>query len=116
MSKRIRTTIDDNVYRKNPDGTYSAIGVSVDKDYLTDGIWYVRHHDHSWSMSNGSYLQGIFEIPRKEPIDMSAICDMTDLVDEIMSSEEFRNIPDRISTYEYVCKIIAIAQAKISQK
>ena len=37
---------------------------------------------------------------------MSAICDMKDLVDEIMASEEFRNIPDRISTYEYVCKIL----------
>ena len=116
MSKRIRTTIDDNVYRKNPDGTYSAVGISVDKDYLTDGIWYVRHHNSSWSMSNGAYLQGIFEIPRKEPIDMSAICDMKDLVDEIMTSEEFRNIPDRISIYEYLFNIIAIAQAKISQK
>ena len=116
MSKSIRTTIDDNVYKKNPDGTYSAVGVSVNKDYLTDGIWYVKHHTPSWSMSNGSYLQGIFEIPRKEPIDMSAICDMKDLADEITSSEEFKNIPDRISMYEFVCKILAIAQAKISQK
>lgn len=116
MSKRIRTTIDDNVYRKNPDGTYSAIGVSVNKDYLTDGIWYVKHHTHSWSMSNGSYLQGVFEIPRKEPIDMSAICDMKDLADKIISSEEYKNIPNTITTYEFICKIIAIAQAKVSQK
>ena len=116
MGKSIRMTINDNVYRKNPDGTYSAIGVSVNKDYLTDGIWYVKHHTHSWSMSSGSYLQGIFEIPRKEPIDMSAICDMKDLADEITSSEEFKNIPDRICMYEFVCKILAIAQAKISQK
>ena len=116
MNKKVRTTIDDNIYKKNPDGTYSAVGIDVDREYLTDGIWYVRHHDHSWRMSNGSYLQGVFEIPRKEPIDMSAICDMEDLADEIVESEEFRNIPDRISTYEYVCKIIAIAQAKIAQK
>ena len=88
MSKRIRTTIDDNVYRKNPDGTYSAIGVSVNKDYLTDGIWYVKHHTHSWSMSNGSYLQGVFEIPRKEPIDMSAICDMKDLAEILRKRRE----------------------------
>ena len=108
---------DNNVYRKMDNGRYVPVGIYCgDGRWLPDGIWYVRHHTHSWSMSNGSYLQGIFEIPRKEPIDMSAICDMKDLVDEIMSSEEFRNIPDRISTYEYVCKIIAIAQAKISQK
>ena len=116
MSKSIRTTIDDNFYRKNSDGTYSAAGVSVDRDFLTDGIWYVKHHTNSWSMSNGSYLQGIFEIPRKEPIDMSAICDMKDLADKIISSEEFKNIPDTISTYDFICKIIAIAQAKIAQK
>ena len=116
MSKSIRTTIDDNFYRKNSDGTYSAAGVSVDRDFLTDGIWYVKHHTNSWSMSNGSYLQGIFEIPRMEPIDMSAICDMKDLADKIISSEEFKNIPDTISTYDFICKIIAIAQAKIAQK
>lgn len=112
MAKKVQTKIDDNVYRKKEDGTYEAIGLFCNHDYLSDGIWYIHHHETGGrGFTNGKYLEGIFEIPRKEKLNLSQICDLSDLTDRVMDSQEYRNIQDqRMSMYEFMCKIIAIAQ------
>ena len=86
MRKRMK---DFNVYRKKDNGRYEPFGVQYDKDYLPDGIWYVRHHDYSRGLTSVGYLQGLFKVGEKNEIDITEICGMEDLVDYITHSDEW---------------------------
>ena len=36
----------DNVYYKDSDGNFKPFGINLGKNYIPDGIWYVRHTEH----------------------------------------------------------------------
>ncbi len=81
---------DNNVYKKNKDGTYTPIGLT--HNYLPDGIWYVRHHSGCTSISNISYLEGLYKLASPNDfIDIKQICSLQEYSDFIMDSQEFKD-------------------------
>lgn len=109
--KSITHSKDDNVYKKNPDGTYSPIGLIYDRYYLTDGIWMCQHHEHSTGLTNGSYLEGLFkiaDIKRTWP----EISNLKYITDRVLDDKEFtdwffskRNTG--VSMHDIVAKTVA---------
>ena len=79
---------DDNVYFKKGNGRYEPIGVRVNRDYLPDGIYYIRHHEYGRSTTSVPYLAGVFRIGDATKIDIPTICGLEDMVDKITNTEE----------------------------
>lgn len=80
---------NDNIYMKGDNGRYIPFGVCYQPNYLPDGIWYVRHHDHGWASTAVSYMQGLFKVGDAKELDITELCGMEDLCDYIMSSKEY---------------------------
>lgn len=83
---------DENVYRKMDNGRYAAYGVCCEPSNLPDGIWYVRHKDHSHAITSVPYMQGLFKMGNAKQVDVTEICGMEDLCDYIMDSKEWREM------------------------
>ena len=81
----------ENVYKIDNNGNYVPIG--LDCDYLPDGIWYVRHHDHVHSISNIKYLEGLFKLSDTTDFpDIKQICSLQEYADFILDSKEFKDL------------------------
>lgn len=102
---------DDNVYFKRGK-RYVPFGLRYDQNYLPDGIWYVRHFDHSYGHTNvDHYLSGMYkvgEIP--DYIDIPKLCSIHSYTEYVMASPEFKKIIDsgRYSLMELTSKIVAL--------
>lgn len=102
---------DDNVYYKRG-RKYIPFGLRYGQNYLPDGIWYVRHFDHSYGHTNvDHYLSGMYrvgDIP--EYVDIPKLCSTHSYVEYILASKEFKEIMDNHSyTFqELVAKITAL--------
>lgn len=103
--------IDDNVYIKR-DKKYVPFGLRYDQNYLPDGIWYVRHYDHSYGHTNvDHYLSGLYKVgDTPEPIDIPKLCSIHTYVEYVMASPEFKKIMDshQYSFLELTAKITAL--------
>lgn len=102
--------MDNNVYRK-VGRKYEPFGYCYKEDYLTDGIWYVRHGDYSRSLTNANYLSGIFKVGEDPGYpNIPKICSMQKYVDYVLRSPEMNEILDsgRFSWQEMVSKIVAL--------
>lgn len=102
---------DNNVYIKR--GTkYTPFGLRYDEQYLPDGIWYVRHYDHSYGTTNiDHYLSGLYKVGElPEMIDIPKLCSMHTYVEYVMASPEFKKIMDshQYSFLELTAKITAL--------
>lgn len=102
---------DDNVYIKQ-DGRYKPFGLRYDQNYLPDGIWYVRHYDHSYGYTNvDHYLSGLYKVgDAPESIDIPKLCSMHTYVEYVMASPEFKKIMEshQYSFLELTAKITAL--------
>jgi hypothetical protein len=102
---------DDNIYFKQGK-KYIPFGLRYDQNYLPDGIWYVRHFDHSYGHTNvDHYLSGMYkvgEIP--DYIDIPKLCSIHSYTEYVMASPEFRKIVDSgsYSLMELTAKIVAL--------
>lgn len=83
---------DENVYLKNDNGRYQAFGVCYQPDYLSDGIWYVQHHDYGRSVTSVPYIAGLFRVGEAKEIDIPTLCGLEDMCNKIYDSEEYRNL------------------------
>ena len=104
-------TADDNVYYRRGK-RYIPLGLTYKPHYLPDGIWYVRHFDHSYGHTNvDHYLSGMYrvgDIP--EYVDIPKLCSTHSYVEYILASKEFKEIMDNHSYnfQELVAKITAL--------
>ena len=102
---------DDNVYVKRGN-RYVPFGVRYNERYLPDGIWYVRHFDHSYGHTNvDHYISGLFKVgDTPKMVDIPQLCSMQSYVDYVLASPEFREIMDSngYSLYDWTCKIVAL--------
>lgn len=89
--QKVERKRDDNIYVKMDNGRYRPYGQRCDENYLYDGIWYVRHSEHSKSITNvDHYMEGLFRVgDRPQKIDVPRLCAMQDYVDYILSSDKF---------------------------
>jgi len=102
---------DNNVYYK--DGNrYKPFGLRYDEDYLPDGIWYVRHTDHSYGYTNvDHYLQGLYKVgDAPDMVDIPMLCSMHSYTEYVMNSPEFSEIMDSgsYSFAQLTSKIVAL--------
>lgn len=102
---------DDNVYIKQG-GRYKPFGLRYDQNYLPDGIWYVRHYDHSYGHTNvDHYLSGLYKVgDAPESIDIPKLCSMHTYVEYVMASPDFKKIMEshQYSFLELTAKITAL--------
>ena len=102
---------DDNVYIKRG-RKYIPFGMRYDENYISDGIWYVRHFDSSYGCTNiDHYLSGLYRVGDvPEPIDVPKLCSIHSYVEYVMNSPEFREIMNKgsYSFQELVSKITAL--------
>lgn len=96
---------DDNVYFKKGNGRYEPIGVRVNRDYLPDGIYYIRHHEHGRSTTSVPYLAGVFRIGDATKIDIPTICGLEDMVDKITNTREYIDMINegKFSIHDIIC-------------
>jgi len=102
---------DNNVYIKRG-RKYVPFGVKHDEHYLPDGIWYVRHSDSSYGITNvDHYLSGLYKVGDPPGfVDVPKLCSIHSYVEYVMNSKEFREIMDRgnYSFQELTAKITAL--------
>jgi len=105
-------TNDDNVYIKRGN-KYIPFGRKCDENYLPDGIWYVRHDEHSRHCSSvDHYLSGLFKVGDAPQgfIDVPKLCKLATYTDYILSSPEFKKIQEKgyYSCLELVSMVVAL--------
>ena len=102
---------DNNVYVKRGN-RYTPFGLRYNEHYLPDGIWFVRHYDHSYGTTNvDHYLSGLYKVGETpEMIDIPKLCSMHTYVEYVMASPEFKKIMDshQYSFLELTAKITAL--------
>jgi hypothetical protein len=59
---------------------------------LDEGIWLVTKRPGIRSTTNVQYLLDCFHIDRKEPVNLNLVCNMEDVCDDILHSEEFNEM------------------------
>ena len=80
-----------NVYVKNG-RKYIPFGVSVDEQYIPDGIYYIRHLDHGRATTAVSHMTGLFKLGDTKHIDIPEVCGLQDVCDKIENSKEWRDL------------------------
>lgn len=104
----------DNVYKKNKNGTYTPIGLLT--DYLPDGIWYVRHHEHCHSTTNINYLEGLYKLADSSDFkDIKQICSLQEYADFILDSQEFRDLTSNPKGYT-LNELVALCVSQVFKK
>ena len=102
---------DNNVYIKQG-RKYIPFGRRYQENYLSNGIWYVHHNEHSVSHTNvDRYLSGIYKVGETpDYIDIPKLCSMQRYVDYVLASPEFREILDsgHYSLLDITAKIVAL--------
>lgn len=102
---------DGNVYVKIG-RSYKPFGLRFDENHLPDGIWYVRHHEHSYRTANvDHYLSGLYKVGEPpEYIDIPKLCSMHSYVEYVLASPEFKEIMNKgsYSFMELTAKIVAL--------
>lgn len=103
--------MDDNIYIKEGK-RYKPFGLRINQNYLPDGIWYVRHYEHSYGVTNvDHYIQGLYKVGNvPNYVDIPKLCSIHSYVEYVMSSPEFRKIMDSggYSFSELTAKITAL--------
>lgn len=89
---------DNNVYIKEDNGRYKPIGVACNKEYLQDGIWYVRHKPGCTSITSVPYMASMFHV-KTDPVDLQLLCSMQDVQDKVLQSEEWKELMKRKEGY-----------------
>ena len=102
---------DGNIYYKKGK-RYVPFGLKYNQNYLPDGIWYVRHFDHSYGYSNvNHYLSGMYKVGEMpDYIDIPKLCSMHSYTEYVLESPEFKEIMDsgKYSFIDLTAKIVAL--------
>lgn len=109
---------DNNVYYRNTAGRYVPIGVRTTDEYMTDGIWRVKHHEHSKQTTRMDYLAGCYKILNPKTInlkELSIIDGLENIYDEIIKSDAYNEILGNKQGY-YPSDLIRMTLMYIYQK
>ena len=77
---------DMNVYKK-VGRKYVPIGLRVGDHWLSDGIWIVRHKEHSTQYTNAGYLAqiyGVCKVGENATADLTKLADMEEYADVVL--------------------------------
>lgn len=77
-----------NVYKK-AGRKYVPIGLRVGDHWLSDGIWIVRHKEHSTQYTNAGYLAqiyGVCKVGENAKADLTKLADMEEYADVVLKT------------------------------
>ena len=77
---------DMNVYKK-VGRKYVPIGYRIEDNYLSDGLWIVRHKPHGTQMTNAGYLSQIYgmcKVGENATADLTKLADMEEYSDVVL--------------------------------
>lgn len=102
---------DKNVYYKRG-RKYIPFGLMRGPDYLPDGIWYVRHTDHSYGTTNiNHYLQGLYKVgDAPNMVDIPKLCSMHTYTEYVLADKDVQEVL-RSGSYtpiNFVAKIVSL--------
>lgn len=80
-----------NVYVKKG-RKYIPFGIAPDEQYLPDGIYYIRHQDHSRATTSAAHMAGLFKVGDAKHINIPEICGLEDMCDRVKSSKEWQEL------------------------
>ena len=108
--------MDNNVYRK-VGRKYVPFGSRYDENYLSDGLWYVKHHDSRDSRTNAAYitqLTGLVKVGEcPKQLDLSKALQQHDLAESILNDKSFNELILKPYTLnELVHKVVNIIAEK----
>lgn len=89
---------DENIYIKKDNGRYEPVGICTHRDYMFDGIWYVRHREHSVGTTSVPYIASMFHMDTN-PVNINLVCGLEDNVDYIINSPEWYELFDKKGSY-----------------
>ena len=103
---------DNKVYKKIGK-RYEPIGEMYDRDWLTDGIWFVHSKPGCTSHTNiDRYLSGIYKVGNAQDkyIDIPKLCSIDNYVNHVLNTKEFNEIVNskQYNLYELTAKITAL--------
>lgn len=104
--------MDNNIYKK-VGRKYVPFGCRYDENYLTDGIWYVKHHESCHSHTNVAHiakLTGLVKVGEcPDRLDITRALQQHDLAETILRDKEFNEfISKPCSICELVHKVVSI--------
>ena len=83
---------DNSVYYRTSTGRYKPFGVEC-RNYLSDGIRYVRNRQGSSSMTNVEYMAELFHMNTQNmPIEIDKVCALEDAGDYVLNNEEYKKL------------------------
>jgi len=100
---------DMNVYKK-VGRKYVPIGLRIGDHWLTDGIWIVRHKEHSTQYTNAGYLAQIYgmcKVGENATADLTKLADMEKYADVVLKT--IRENENRAMTRQDLCRLIVKA-------
>lgn len=103
---------ENKVYKKIGK-RYKPIGEIYDRDWLTDGIWFVHSKPGCRSITNvDRYLSGVYKVgdAQDKYVDIPKLCSIDNYVNYVLNSKEFNEIVDsgHYNLYELTAKITAL--------
>lgn len=104
--------MDNNVYKK-VGRKYVPFGSRYDENYLSDGVWYVKHRDNCHSHTNVAHiaeLTGLVKVGEcPDRLDITRALQQHDLAEAILRDKEFNEfISKPCSICELVHKVVSI--------
>lgn len=100
---------DMNVYKK-VGRKYVPIGLRVGDHWLTDGIWVVKHKEHSIQQTNVGFLAQIYgmcKVGENATTDLTKLADMEEYAD-VVSKVMFEN-ENKPMTHQNLSRLIVKA-------
>ena len=90
--KKNKFIVDNSVYYRTSTGRYKPFGVQC-RNYLSDGIWYVRNKQNVSSITNIDYMAELFHMNKPNmPLEIDKVCALEDAVDYVLNNEEYKKL------------------------
>lgn len=104
--------MDNNVYRK-VGRRYVPFGSRYYENYLSDGIWYVKHRDNCHTHTNVAYiaeLTGLVKVGEcPDRLDITRALQQHDLAEAILQDKEFTELTSKPCSFsEIVHRVVSI--------
>lgn len=106
---------DNKVYRK-VGRRYEPVGMFTGCDWLGDGIWYLNSKPGCRSTISVEYLSNLLKVGDKSIPDLTKLCGLKDIVDEVMDHEVIQKVwSEPHSLADVVYKVVGVV-SEIAEK
>lgn len=106
---------DRRIYTKEH-GRFVPIGLSFNRDWLSDGLWYVKSSNHCTHYANCDYLQGLCKVSNfDQPLPIIDCCNIENIVNKIFDELDIFSLMkcENMSVNDSLHKIVSFVYNEI---